>query len=511
MNQIDTNIAGHLTSEEKELFSILRKVVSLYAPHITLRCAGGWVRDRLMGKESHDIDIMVDKMSGADFARLVVKHIGAEMHVVKANPEASRHLETAGVVIPLPSGKKMDIDFAMARTEVYTDNSRIPEIKEATPQEDAQRRDLTINSLFYNLNTNQVEDFTGMGIKDLITHTIRTPQNPLTTFTEDPLRLYRTIRFSTRYGWQIDPDTYQAMSHPSIKDAIKNKISKERIQEEMTKILQGPNPTQALEIMKDLGLLDDIISGALSGTEYEGKMSPLDMNQNSPWHNLSVWDHTITVINNLLELYPDVEPEKRVVLILSALTHDLGKLYSKVQQDRGDRTSYKGHDVESAKIAALILRYLKFGNNITENVSKMVEHHMYPHMFYENGVENKKSLRKFIRRMGESSLNWIDVFNHAMADAASKDRTKDQTVVDSYMNIRGKLQEALSSMSMDVSKVNIVKPVLNGNEIMQILGIKPGPHMKDITEFVKDLQDENPSISKDETGRLVKEKFENTI
>ena len=208
---INTNISSSLTNDEREVFTILNNVVNKSTSSTTVRAVGGWVRDKVLGIPSDDIDIMVDNMSGEKFARLVTKYLDIkDPHVIVENPEKSKHVETSKTYIPLSSGKTQEIDFARARSEVYPPGSRIPDIQPATAPEDAMRRDLTINSLFYNINTGEIEDFTGKGIKDLVTMTIRTPENPAKTFSDDPLRIFRTIRFAAKYDGQIDPETYAA-------------------------------------------------------------------------------------------------------------------------------------------------------------------------------------------------------------------------------------------------------------------------------------------------------------
>lgn len=508
MNNVNVNISEGLNPQEQEIFGILEKVVQQYAPNTTLRSAGGWVRDKLLGIPSDDIDIMVDNMSGEEFAKLVTKSMSLEdPHVIRQNPDASKHVETAKAYIPLSNGETQEIDFAMARQEIYDDDSRIPEIKPATAQEDAIRRDLTINSLFYNINDKNVEDFTGKGIKDLITNTIRTPLDPNKTFSDDPLRMFRTIRFAAKYSGQIDPETFQALQNPELREKIKAKISKERIGTEFKKMLKNPNPDYAIELMKDSGLWQDIVNEALAGTKYEGKMAELDMEQNNPWHELSLWGHTFQTIKNLLANIPDMEGEQKVVMLLAALTHDLGKLHSEIQAEsktHPGRTSYHGHEKESEEIASHVLRYLRLEPLINQ-VAGLARYHMRPHRMTEEG--GAKTLRRFIRQMGELSLNWVDVLNLSVADALSKDMNIDPEVVKKYQELEAKLNEALQTMK-PLEQNKGITPVLNGNEVMQLLNIKPGPWMKDITEFIKDIMDENPEISKEEAAQKIQMQFE---
>jgi tRNA nucleotidyltransferase/poly(A) polymerase len=507
--QIDTNITNNLSTDEKEIFAVIRDVIKRYTPSTQAFAVGGWTRDKLLGIKSDDIDIMLSDISGEDFARLVTQHMGVkDAHTIRSNPEKSKHLTTSKAYLKLSSGKIQEVDFAQARSEVYKEDSRIPEIKPATPQDDAYRRDLTINSLFYNINSGQLEDFTGNGIKDLISDTIRTPMDPLKTFSDDPLRIWRVIRFAAKYNGKIDPETYQAMTDPSLRNEIKQKISRERISTEFIKMLKNPNPQVALQLLKDTGLLEDIIVEAVRGTPYEGKLAEFGMNQENPNHKLTLWAHTMEVVKNVLEGYKDAEPEKRASMVLAALMHDVGKLYRDIwgeSKSHPGHRSYHGHEDESAKIVELILKYLKMEPFIAE-ISRLVQMHMRPHQFIrdEGGA---KALRKFIRTTTEQSINWLDVFNIAVADAYAKDVIRDPNIVQEYQGLKNRLQEALSSLS-PVSDKPELKPILNGNEIMSVLNVKPGPHMKEMMEFVKELRDENPNISKEEAIQSLKDKFQ---
>ena len=508
--KVDINISQKLTPDEKEIFAIIREVVAKYTPSTQTFAVGGWVRDKMLGLNPDDLDVMISNMSGEEFAKLVTTHLKIkDPHVIQANPEASKNITTAKSYIPLSSGKIQEVDFAQARAEVYREDSRIPDLKPATPQADAMRRDLTINSIFYNIVDNKIEDFTGMGIKDLISATIRTPENPLKTFRDDPLRIFRVIRFSAKYNGKIDPETYKAMSDPSLRQDINAKVSKERIGQEFLKMLKNPNPQISIQLLKDTGLWDDIITQSIKGTPYEGQLAPLDMEQNNPWHTLTVWSHTMQVIGNVFEKYKEAEPEKRMVMILSALMHDLGKTYKKIWSDSRShpgRTSYIGHEFESAKLVELIMRYLKMEGGLIDKVSKMAQYHMRPHVLDRAG---ENAFRKFIRQMSEKSMEWLDVFNLAMADALAKDVIQDPSVLSKYQAIESKLQQALSSLSAAPVSQGKMKPILNGQEVMEILNIKPGAWMNQIMEFIKELRDTNPNISKEEAAILLKEKYQN--
>jgi len=507
---INTNIENNLSADEKEVFSVIRTVIAKYSPSTNAYAVGGWTRDKLMGVPSDDIDIMIDNMSGENFAKFVTKHLNIEdANVIRENPEASKHITTAKAFIPLSSGKIQEIDFAQARSEVYRGDSRIPEIQVATPQEDAHRRDLTINSIFYDINKHQIVDFTGKGLKDLITKTFRTPEDPLKTFSDDPLRIFRVIRFTAKYNGKIDPQTYAAMTNPSLRAEINQKISKERIGIEIGKMFKNPNPEYALKLLKDTGLMEDILTEALRGTKYEGKMAPLDMNQKNAHHKLTIWEHTMEALKNVLEKYQEAEPEKRIVMILATLMHDLGKLYYDIQGQSTSHPgsiSYHGHEKESREIAEHILKYIKMEPYI-QQVAGLAHYHMRPHLFTRD-KSGANAMRKFIRQMGEQSLNWLDIFNLAMADALAKDVTIDPTIAQEYQTLENELEAAL--LSLKPTQEETIKPVLNGTEVMQILGVKQGRWMGEIMEFVKELRDENPDITKEEAAQKLIEKYKNS-
>lgn len=215
-----------------------------------LRWAGGWVRDKLLGIDSHDLDTAINNMTGEVFASQLcqicdlpevrARHsIGPDdignLHKIPKNPDKSKHLETTTTRL-----FGLDLDFVNLRKETYTDDSRNPQMEFGTAEEDALRRDATVNALFYNLHTGQVEDFTG-GLADMKAKLIRTPMEPLQTFMDDPLRVLRLVRFASRLQFSLDADTRKAMAHPRVLDALKLKISRERVGVEVEKMLKGIN------------------------------------------------------------------------------------------------------------------------------------------------------------------------------------------------------------------------------------------------------------------------------
>ncbi|KAI0203871.1 hypothetical protein F4808DRAFT_457576 [Astrocystis sublimbata] len=263
-----------LTPTEAQLKGLLLDVAHYVDSQSTsepviLRWAGGWVRDKLLGIESHDIDTAINNMTGEAFA-LKIQELCAQpstsekhsispddigsLHKIAKNPDKSKHLETTTIKL-----FGLDLDFVNLRKETYMEDSRNPQMEFGTAEEDALRRDATVNALFYNLNTGQVEDFT-TGLVDLESKLIRTPLEPLQTFMDDPLRVLRLVRFASRLGFAIDPAAEEVMGDVRVLDALKLKISRERVGTELEKMLKGKDPRKSLEYIEHLGLYHTIFT-----------------------------------------------------------------------------------------------------------------------------------------------------------------------------------------------------------------------------------------------------------
>lgn len=238
------------------------------------RIAGGWVRDKLLGLPSHDLDVSLSSMTGHHFALFLKAYLESEVfprtplaremqeaapsharisHIGKiaANPEQSKNLETATARV-----LGFDLDFVNLRKEVYEGTHRIPIMSFGTPLEDAMRRDMTVNALFYNVHTAAIEDWTQHGLADLRDGIVRTPMDPTATFTDDPLRILRCVRFGSRFGYAIHPDILAALAAPAspLHAALASKVSRERIGIEVDKMLSGRDPRYALQLLAQLQL-----------------------------------------------------------------------------------------------------------------------------------------------------------------------------------------------------------------------------------------------------------------
>lgn len=281
LRQLLLDVAAYIDEQPtlKDEATAVEVPENLAKEKIVLRWTGGWVRDKLLKVGSHDIDLAINKMTGEHFGLKLqeyleipgnaekhgliekndktdklsskdkAKRVAPGLHKIEANPEKSKNLETATTNI-----MGIDLDLVNLRKETYNEISRNPEMEFGTAEEDAVRRDATVNAMFFNLHTCQVEDFTGQGFDDMAAKIIRTPLEPVQTFKDDPLRVLRLIRFASRLDYTIEPETEKAMANPEIQGVLKIKISRERVGIELEKMLKGPRPRMALELINRFGL-----------------------------------------------------------------------------------------------------------------------------------------------------------------------------------------------------------------------------------------------------------------
>lgn len=251
-----------LTDLEIKIFNTLKAFLLHYNLKTQLRVAGGWVRDKLLGKKCGDIDIALDDMLGKTFCKKLLvyfRNIGMEANgfgVIKSNPMQAKHLEVARMEL-----FGVMIDFVNLRPHDYTESSSMPSIVQdfGTAIEDAFRRDLTINSLFYNINTEMVEDPTGRGLSDLRDGIIATPLRAKDTFMDDPLRTLRAIRFVATLDYELHPEAKGAID-TDIKVALVTKISRERIGGEVDRIFRSNQPLKAMKLLVEMQLFPIVFS-----------------------------------------------------------------------------------------------------------------------------------------------------------------------------------------------------------------------------------------------------------
>lgn len=389
---------------------------------------GGAVRDHLLGTEERmDFDIVLegDALAAAAF-------ISEKLAV--APPVTYPRFGTAMVRID-----NVAIEFAQARSESYATKSRKPAVSPATLREDALRRDFTVNALMLNLYSGELWDPLGTGVPDLTAKVLRTPRDPRATFSDDPLRMMRAVRFRWKLGF-----AYAAGLEDAIRDEAHRLevVSFDRIRDEFVKMLLGTQPDGALQDLLDLGLLEQFVPelAAMRGVD-QGR-----------WHDADVWDHTLRVVANL-------RPPSSMTLVLAALLHDVAKPRTRCLDERGE-VRFFSHEVMGAAMAEEILRRLKFANHDIEPVVLLVRNHVRLGSFT---TFTDAAARRLIRDLGDQLGNLLDLVE---ADAAALKRGV--RVLD-LQPIRRKV-EAIANET----PAHRLESPLDGEAIMRITGLGPG-------------------------------------
>lgn len=443
---------------------------------------GGYVRDEIMGMAPKDLDFVVngDINAGINFSTWLAQKLN--IHKEGSNPVIFPSYGTAKLSLinnnsNLPN---IDLEFVAPRKEEYTIGSRKPKVMNGDMTDEVMRRDLTINSLLRNISTDQVLDLTGKGLNDIKQGIIRTPSEPDVIFKEDPLRMLRAIRFTVKYGFKISEGIIESITKNS--DWI-NSISQERVQDELNKILVTNKPVEGIELLRTTGLLKHIIP------ELE-QMVGLTQNRH---HKEDAYQHTLSVIKNTP---PDL------ITRLMALFHDIGKTTTKSVGQDGE-VHFINHEKIGEQITKNIMSRLKYPNDIINIVALGVKSHMsLKHGTDDASKLSDKTLRKFSVASGGNLNSFLDLIH---ADNMSHSKTS------SMPNQVNFIRKRIEQLVPPTSQSDIKLP-LNGNDILQILGVKSGPIVGQVKKAVEDAWYENPDLTREDAIKIVNQfKIQNEI
>ena len=446
------------------------------ADRLGLECyvIGGWVRDLFLHRPSDDIDIVVVG-SGISLAEAVAKRLGKGAHLAVFKTYGTAQVKKRG----------MELEFVGARRESYHRDSRNPIVEDGTLEEDQNRRDFTINAMAICLNKDRygelLDPFDGIG--DLERCIIKTPLDPDITFSDDPLRMMRAIRFATQLGFNLNGETFDAIARNKERIGI---ITKERIAEELNKIMMSHRPSEGWILLDKTGLLPLIFPelAALKGVEVKEGRGHKD-----------VFYHTLKVLDNVAELQSGSEavlggpgsgptakrsnsPQDGLLwLRWAALLHDIGKPRSKAWDPQAGWT-FRNHNYIGAKMVPKIFAKMKLPlNEKMEYVKKMVDLHMRPINLIEDTVTDS-AVRRLLFEAGDDI---DDLMLLCDADITSRNEQKVERFHRNYQLVRQKMVEL-----EERDRIRNFQPPVNGDEIMAMFHLEPCSLVGELKAAVKD-------------------------
>jgi poly(A) polymerase len=395
---------------------------------------GGYVRDKLLGRPHPNPDVVVEGGDALKLAERFAELAGAQP------PVTFERYGTAQVALP---GHL--VEFVTARAESYAPDSRKPDVRPASLEEDLRRRDFTINTLLLDLD-GEVHDMLG-GRKDLEARILRTPTDPLRTFADDPLRMLRAVRFASELGFELAPDILPAMRE--LKSRLAPPVvSMERTSDELRRMLTSERPRLAIELLDAGGLLEVILPevAACKGVAQSG------------YHTHDVYGHTLLTIERV---------PADVVLRLAALFHDVGKPSTATPDG-----AFTGHELVGAQLAKSALERLRFPQKEVDSVVKLVRLHLRPVYYRSEWTDGA------VRRLARDAGDLIEpLMGLARADVAASAYPEPEKLDELQARIDAVLHERPSRLA----------PLVTGEDVMGVLGLQPGPEVGRIKQRLQEL------------------------
>ena len=495
------------------------RLISSVADEMGVECyvVGGYVRDIFLERPSNDIDVVVVG-SGIEVASALKQKLGRKAHL-----SVFRNFGTAQVKFQMRNEKCemrngnekclndfsfVEVEFVGARKESYSHDSRKPVVENGTLEDDQNRRDFTINAMAICLNEERfgelVDPFNG--IADLEDGIIATPLDPEITFSDDPLRMMRCIRFATQLNFQIEPETFDALTRMAERIKI---VSGERIEVELNKIMMAPHPSIGFEYLQRSGLLQ-IILPELAALDIVEKRDGR-AHKNNFYHTLEVLENVcrtpvpITPRNATLSERehpsPNTQhpsPNTQLWLRWAALLHDIGKTKSK-RWEPGIGWTFHNHNIIGAKMVPNIFRRLKLpmGSEM-KYVQKLVDLHMRPQVIADNEVTDS-AVRRLLSDAGDDI---DDLMVLCEADITSKNEVKKKMFLENFRMVREKLADL-----QEKDYKRLLQPVIDGNEIMELFHLKPSREVGVLKQYLKDaVLDNKVENEREPLMRLLMEK-----
>jgi putative nucleotidyltransferase with HDIG domain len=471
---------------DQEIFHLIGDV----ADEMGVECyvVGGYVRDIFLERPSNDIDVVVVGKThpltpspigegectvsvGISVAKALKNRLGKKAHL-----SVFKNFGTAQVKTPLHCreglGESLEVEFVGARKESYSHDSRKPIVEDGTLEDDQNRRDFTINAMAICLNNKRfgelVDPFNG--IADLEDGIIATPLDPEVTFSDDPLRMMRCIRFATQLNFEIESETFDALSRMA--DRIKI-VSGERIEVELNKIMMAPHPSIGFEYLQRSGLLQIILPEVAALDIVEKRDGRAHKNN---------FYHTLEVLENVVEAQQNSQcsifnSQFSLWLRWGALLHDIGKTKSK-RWEPGIGWTFHNHNLIGAKQVPNIFRRLKLPMGAEmKYVQKMVDLHMRPQVIADEEVTDS-AVRRLLNDAGDDI---DDLMALCEADITSKNEVKKKMFLENFRMVREKLADL-----KEKDYKRLLQPVIDGNEIMEMFHLQPSREVGVLKQYLKD-------------------------
>lgn len=430
-----------------------------------LALVGGPVRDAILGRKAPDLDFTTS--ANPDQILRIVKPIAS------ATWDIGREFGTIAAQI---DGEQVEI--TSYRADSYDKDSRKPTVEFGDNlEDDLIRRDFTINAMALRLPSRVFVD-PHQGLRDLLLETLRTPTDPEVSFSDDPLRMMRAARFASQLGFEIEPETFEAMVR--LKDRIKI-ISNERVRDELTKLLLSENPKPGLEALVDSGIAELTIP----------ELPALKLEIDEHHHHKDVYQHTLTVVQQAIDYEKDYGLEKDLVLRLAALFHDIGKPATRRLEPAGG-VSFHHHDAVGAKLAKKRLTELRFDNDTIKAVARLTELHLR-FFGYSDQQWSDSAVRRYVRDAGDQLLRL-----HALtrADVTTRNKRKADRLAHAYDDLEKRI-----AILQEQEELEAMRPELDGQQIMEILNLKPSKEVGLAYEFLLEIRLEEGLIGPDEAKK----------
>jgi poly(A) polymerase len=424
-----------------------------------LALVGGPVRDAFLGRGTNDLDFTTD--ASPDEILAIVKPIA------DAHWDIGRQFGTIGAKI---AGETVEI--TTYRADSYDGESRKPEVVFGDSLEgDLSRRDFTVNAMALRLPKLELVDPSG-GVEDLMARLIRTPSTPEQSFGDDPLRMMRAARFASQLGFEVQAATVEAMT--TLADQI-DRISAERVRDELTKLLQTDDPRRGIRLLVEAGIAERVLP----------EVPALRLERDEHHRHKDVYEHSLTVLAQAIayERERGVLDSPDLVVRLAALLHDIGKPATR-RLEPGGAVTFHHHDMVGAKLAKKRLRALRFDNDTVAAVARLIELHLR-FFGYTDGAWSDSAVRRYVRDAGEQ-LERLHILSRA--DVTTRNRRKADMLAFAYDDL-----EARIAVLAEEEELAAVRPELDGQQIMAALGIAPGPVVGQAYAYLLEVRlDEGP-------------------